>query len=530
MGTVRRQQKTVRQALTRLVAVAGLAAGGFALTPASPGASQEEPPAIGELSLFDARAVGSIVNFSFHVPEAFFPFEITGGMLESTSRATSSPQAFGTAGLAPVPLATSIGLIIPQFVPGTDIPVPRDVQEAFKSIDFTALPNGCQASFPPVKEGNDEAICGGPYQRDAALGFTAAVLNGHVRASGALDEPFATRTVSVSRGGDVTVPGLQAKFHQAYSQSVTGLNEAGLPQGRAVAEVDSLSILGNLLQVDGIRSETVVATNGTPEGAAVRSTFTVRSASVFGIPVTIGPDGIAVNRQAVPGTEARQLAAQVESALSQAGGMRVRLVPAPPPEVKGGQVSAQSGALEIAFVSQDPTPANVVQRFAYTRAVVNAVGAVVGDLPESPVPQFGVTPAGGGDNSSVASIGSVAELPSVELPAPVVSPDSAFGSGDELTSAFPANSGLSGLQSAGGVAGADPTAIPAGSSGDQPAASSGQLAGDPSHVALPARGFDAISRTRLKALYGGVAVLSLIGLALLPLLRTLVPTRAGAAK
>ena len=42
-------------------------------------------------------------------------------------------------------------------------------EEAFKSIDFTALPNGCQASYPPVSESGDEATCGGPYQRGGGV-------------------------------------------------------------------------------------------------------------------------------------------------------------------------------------------------------------------------------------------------------------------------------------------------------------------------------------------------------------------------
>ena len=523
-----RQRHVARQALTRLALVAGLAVGGFALVPASPGGTQEQAPVPTDLALFDARAVGSIVNFSFHVPEAFFPFQITGGMLESTSRATSSPQAFGTAGLAPVPLATSIGLIIPQFIPGTDIPVPEDVQEAFKSIDFTALPNGCQASFPPVREGNEEAICGGPYQRDSALGFTAAGLNGHVRASGTLDEPFATRTVSVSRGADITVPGLQAKFHQAYSQSVTGLNEARLPQGRAVAEIDSLSILGTLLHLEGIRSETVVATDGTPEGAVVRSTFTVRSASVFGIPVTIGPDGVSVNRQAVPNTEVRTLAARVEGGLAQ-GGMRVRLVPAPPVEVRGGQVSAQSGALEISYRSQEPTPVDVVQRFAYSRAVVNAVGSVDSGLAEETSP--GIVPApseAGGFPTSTGGSVSPVDLPSLGAPSAggiaVSAPRSA-----QLTLAEPVGFGLPAVPEAGAGAGGGFGGVPADSSGGL-AASTGRVAGDQSVLAVRAAAFDAAARTRLKAVYGGVALVSLLGLVLLPLLGMLAPSRAATGK
>jgi hypothetical protein len=502
----------------RLALVAALA-GGLALAPASPGATESDPSP-SALSLFDARAVGSVVSFSFHVPEAFFPFQITGGILESTSRATSSPRGFGTAGLMPVPLATSIGLVIPRVIPGTDIPVPDDVQEAFKSIDFTALPNGCQASFPPVKDADQEAICGGPYQRDAALGFTAAGLNGHVHASGAFEEPFATRTVSNSRGADVTVPGLQATFHQAYSQSVTGLGEAGLPQGRAVAEIDSLSILGELLHIEGIRSETTVATDGTPDGARVTSTFTIRAASVFGIPVTIGPDGVAVNREAVPSTEVRTLSARIHDAMAQAGGMRVRLVPAPPVEVRGGEVTAQSGAIEISYLGQEPTPVDVVQRIAYSRATVNAVPGLAGsDVGGETSPGVGLGPADGG-----APTGTGGEEPAFGVSAPVLS--------------GPAATTAPSLGSAYRIEGPEVVPAPAvpevGAAVPEPSgvvsdyrpgpSSTGRVRQGQAALAAQASGFSPTARARLKALYGGVAGVALLGLVLLPLLRTLVRT------
>jgi hypothetical protein len=474
-----------------------------------------------DLSLFDARAVGSVVGFSFHVPEAVFPFQIVGGMLESTSLATSTPQAFGLAGLAPVPLASSVGLVIPRVIPGTQIPVPDDVQNAFKSIDFTALPNSCQANFPPLKDGGDQATCGGPYQSDGALGFTAAGLNGIVKATGDLDEPFATRMSSISRGGDITVPGLQAKLHQAYSESGTGINDAGLPQGRAVAEMDSLSLLGNLVHLEGIRSETIVATNGTPEGAVARSTLTVRGAAVFGVPVVIGPDGVTVNKEQVPGTEVRTAAAKVEAALAQNGNLRIRLVPAPPVETRGGEVTAQSGAIEIAYVARTPTPVDVVQRFAYTQARVNAV-------------------PGGNDAGS-------AEGPSSGLPLP--STGSPLGSGPPSVPAVsttgPSDSAPVGLSAETSVPTIDlsalPTAAPTGADGGgalgapvlsgeptppQPglAASTGRVLGNRKVLSLTSA-LGPATRVRINALYGGTVGLSVLGFALIPLRRRLMPTR-----
>lgn len=503
--------------LSAAVAAFAFVASASALAGGPAGAAAPAPTPF-DLTLFDARAVGSVVNFSFHVPEAVFPFQIVGGILESTSLATSTPQAFGLAGLAPVPLASSVGLVIPRVIPGTQIPVPDDVQNAFKSIDFTALPNSCQANFPPLKDGGDQATCGGPYQSDGALGFTAAGLNGLVKASGDLDDPFATRMSAISRGADMAIPGLQAKLHQAYSESGTGVNEAGLPQGRAMAEIDGLSLLGDLVQLKGIRSETVVSTNGTPQGALARSTLTVRAAAVFGVPVVIGPDGIRVNKEQVPGTELRSAAARLDAALAEHGNLRIRLVPAPPVETRGSEVSAQSGAIEVAYVAQTPTPVDVVERYAYTQARVNAVPSRKDTTPGEATPAALPLPP---PTPPVASAPDVTPGPGSAVPATAsaVSSATTLGPADVPIPAVGATTGAStGATSAGAVRGGERTPPASGL-----AASTGRVLGNRplrlTSVLGPA------TRGRLNALYGATVALSLLGFALIPLRRRLVPTR-----
>src|SRR5581483_5894668 len=256
----------------------------------------------GGISLYDARAVGAVIDFNFFAPQAVFPFPFQGGVLESTSVATSSPRGFGFAGMAPVPAATSIGILVPQKDPFTGGDVPPEVQEAFKSIDYTQLPNGCQALFPPVKEGYDEVNCGGPNQDNPALAFTYAGFNGYSRASGNLDDPMATRTLSRSRADDIGLPSLQATIRQAWTEAVTRVNEHGLPQAESFAYLDSIKLAGSLVKINGISSHTIVATDGTPAGTAAATFLTVREASVAGIPVVIGPDGISVDKNQVPQT------------------------------------------------------------------------------------------------------------------------------------------------------------------------------------------------------------------------------------
>jgi hypothetical protein len=469
--------------------------------------------AAGILSLFEARAAGSVGSFSFFAPEAVFPQTVTGGMLESTGLASSSPRGFGMAGLLPVPVATSVDLLVPEVIPGTDIPIPEDGKAAFKSIDFSALPHSCQASFPSVREGANEAFCGGPYQRDPALGFTAGTLGGHVTARGDLEDPLATSTVSTSRAMDLEIPGLQATIHDGWSQSVTGVNDRGIPQGRGVAEIDSLELLGALVKLEGIRSETIVATDGTEEGTAARSEFVVRGAYIAGVPVILGADGVSINRQAVPNSDPKPLAAAVEAAMANAGGLKIRLVPAPPVVVNGGTVRAQSGAVEISYQSPTPTPMDVIQRFGYSLAVVNAVtssddatGEAGTDLfPAVPAADEGGTAAG----SSAVPAGSATPAASLALGEGALSPGE--------TSA----AGLSALPSVG----AFPTLVPADTSVPEPvsapapappdvAARTSRLLGDqsllvPAVVTLPAN--------RVERLYGGLAGLLVLGLVLVGL-------------
>lgn len=351
----------------------------FVAAPAS--RAGETTAGSGALVSFDARGVASVGSFCFLAPQAFYPIKVCGGNLESTAVATSDPRGFALAGLAPVPVLSSVGLLVPKYDPIFGTPVPQDVQDAFKSFDFSATPSQCQAAYPPVREGDDEKFCGGPTAGDEALGFTASGLNGHVRTHGSLDDRFLTTTEAVSRVSDAQIPNLQATLYGAHAFSKTGLNADRRPQAYSESVVGDLALFGNLVRLHQIRSVTAVVGDGTPAGTTALTSFGVASASVAGVPVVIGPQGVTVARQAVgdPALVPR-LSEQVNEALADAGGLTLQLVPAPPVRNEGGTVAAESGAVEIRYRTQAPTEVEVLYRIGYTSAVVNGVSAVAADL------------------------------------------------------------------------------------------------------------------------------------------------------
>src|SRR5438105_11431128 len=62
---------------------------------------------------FDARGVASTGTFCVLFARAY-PLRVCGGNLESTALATSDPRGYSLAGLAPVPVAASRGLVMPS--------------------------------------------------------------------------------------------------------------------------------------------------------------------------------------------------------------------------------------------------------------------------------------------------------------------------------------------------------------------------------------------------------------------------------
>jgi hypothetical protein len=91
-----------------------------------------------------------------------------------------------------------------------------------------------------------------------------------------------------------------------------------------------------------------------------------------------------------PGTRPSSgLTKQVNEALAKAGGVSLKMLPAPPVHNENGRVTAASGALEITYHPEPET--EVLYRAGYTTAAVNSVSAAaeaaVPDVPASGAPR-----------------------------------------------------------------------------------------------------------------------------------------------
>src|SRR5204863_9514026 len=89
---------------------------------------------------FNVLGRGALMHFYLSAPEAILPFTVDGGSFESYGAIQSLPHAFGYAGAAPVPLATSAGIALPEQIP-------ENVREGIRSVDLKDFPNYCQADF-----------------------------------------------------------------------------------------------------------------------------------------------------------------------------------------------------------------------------------------------------------------------------------------------------------------------------------------------------------------------------------------------
>ena len=330
--------------------------------------------AAGDIAHYDGRARASVMSFSFHMPDAVFPFTIEGGSFDSTVVANSLPQGFATAGVFPVPVASSVPLLI-------NSKLPQQVQDALRSIDYTNTPNYCQAVWPPAKPGLDEATCGGP--QTAAPAPSSATANGHVKTTGDFAHPLETRSLAQSRGEDLAMPTLQATVREASSEAVSGLNSAGVPQSQARTDAHLVELLDGKVKLHQISSETTVANDGTMAGRSATTAFSLGSATILGVPVHIGQDGFTVATQEV-GVDATKSLTEALSKSADINGFSIRLFPAPPVTNLNGVLSAESGGVEIAYNSEKPTPAHIVQRFGYTAASMGTLTMVPDVAPESP--------------------------------------------------------------------------------------------------------------------------------------------------
>jgi len=361
-----------RQRLGRTIGLAFI--GWLALGAALPieGAADDLPNG-SALQAFDARAVASVGSFCFLAPQAVYPVQVCGGDLESTTIATSDPRGFAFGGIAPVPISSSIGLLVGEKDPILGLPIPEGVRAALQSFDFGNTPTQCMAKFPAVGEGDDRRTCGGPSVVDDDAGVKASAFNGVVRSQGDLGRPLSPQAEATSRASEVAVPQVKVVARNAYARSTSGVVTDGRASGAAEMSIDELILASGAVRFAGIRSTTTVLSDGTTEGSASSTSFVIGSAFVAGIPVIIDERGVHVADNHAPGPSLGEIAATVNKTLADAGGLSLRLIPPPEASKQFGRVVARSGGLQIRFNSATPTAVNITYDVGVTSAGVSAV-------------------------------------------------------------------------------------------------------------------------------------------------------------
>jgi hypothetical protein len=383
-----------------LLSVAGLTMAGATLVAAGDARADST-----RFITFDARTVGAIFDFAQLVPDVV-PVEITGGVLASSAQARQGPKAFGTAGMAPIPILTSFGLIIPQKDPVTHQPIPQQFQDAAKSIDYTKMPGYCQAAFPTSPGTSTAAECGGPSQDNGDLGFTADGAEGRVSAVANPDDDASAVTSSNSRGASAAITSVAAGVRNYDAESSAALNTDGVPEAISRATADGVFLLGNTVRIDGIHSETDLAYDGTPGGAASNSSFSIAGASIFGVPIVIDENGFSVaGNPAGDKSSAQALVKQLNDVMH-VQDFTMRLFPATPLQKNGSEMSVGSAGIEFSYRTD---AVHYDGRIGYTQASVVAV----------PKPDDAAAP------STAAAKSAVPAVPGNQLSVPAANDDTA---------------------------------------------------------------------------------------------------------
>lgn len=398
------------------------------------GVASASTPIQSQAEIFDARADGAASSYCIDAPALLVGQQICGGFLRSTVTATTDPRGLALAGLAPVPKASSIPLIIPNNFQG--IPVPEQVQAGLKQIKFNNIPSQCQAVFPELNAGDSDQTCGGPTYGDTALGFIGSGANARAYSTGDAENPTQTRTVGDARVTYANLTGLQSTYDTVRSLAESGLNENGMPTGNARMNAGRIAVAGGLLTIEDIVSTTTVAFAGSKATSAARTSFSYGSAALAGIPVQITPAGLVLAQEKVPAEQAAAMTKQLNEALANLNGFSVKLLPAPPIEVTDGLSRATSGGIQVSYRGSSGTDVVYTQTIGVTSAQVSAVSGSGGTSTDTPA-AAAAPPAGGAPTDVtgvVATDTSTSAFPSVEDGAPAATfEDSApapdFGTG-----------------------------------------------------------------------------------------------------
>jgi hypothetical protein len=183
------------------------------------------------------------------------------------------------------------------------------------------------------------------------------------------------------------------------------------------------------LVVASVSTRATAQADGTPGGAKATGKVAATGATVNGIPVVIGADGVEVDTQKVPLELVGTATAGVRDALAQGGYSDVRVVqPATETSPDGLHASARGGGLSLYFTNNDPTE-NYFLRLTFGGVDLSVdLGQPFGS---GDLPPPASTPGGGGGSgvlggggespARAAGITTADTPPPVGQPAPILS-------------------------------------------------------------------------------------------------------------
>jgi hypothetical protein len=144
----------------------------------------------------------------------------------------------------------------------------------------------------------------------------------------------------------------------------------------ATASATANDVVVGPFHIGSARADASASTNGTIEGAQGTGHVAVSDATVAGVPVTIGPEGVAVDQSKVPAELATAATSAVSDALAQGGYLRVRVAQ---PEVTiapdGSSVAVRGGGVFFEGATNDPAQPYFLRETLVGGSLTVAVGS-----------------------------------------------------------------------------------------------------------------------------------------------------------
>jgi hypothetical protein len=201
----------------------------------------------------------------------------------------------------------------------------------------------------------------------------------------------------------------------AITSTVTGGVAGDALVGTARASLTDLTI--GALRVTAARFVGSVRMTGRPGGATASGTIEIVEATIGGVPVTVGPDGVAVDETRVPTEQLAAATAAVHDALSQGGYADVRLLqPRGRAAADGTSASLSGGGLLIYLTNNDPSSTYFVGLTLLGASVRADLGSALELASGGPPVSVGPDSAPGEPAGSAAV--PVARQPVVRAPSP----------------------------------------------------------------------------------------------------------------